>query len=278
MVSFWNLLLLATAPAALGAPLLDLIPNLCDLLHILPLPIPECPPPPCDKHGWLIQGAALIRVDIGARNYQTVATSVGGGTAINGIGYNRLDNFLYGCQGTNNQIIRIGLDGSSSIIGTIGGSVTNNIGDIDHEGFYWAATQNAATWIKVDLRPGSSTYGQVVDSGTTPAPGRGISDWVHFPIAGNYLWAVGSNPAGGSSLLRWGFNTHSWEILADYPDTDSDFGGEYGSINGTLWASSNGSGRIWAFSIFDLTAPYVASQGPASSSNDGARCVSNIFV
>ncbi|KFY89451.1 hypothetical protein V498_06440 [Pseudogymnoascus sp. VKM F-4517 (FW-2822)] len=276
MVSFSNLFLLATAPAVFGGPLLGLLPDLCDLLD--PLPILDCPPRHCDKHGWLFQGTKLIRVDIGTGEFETVTTNVGGGTAINAIGYNRLDNFLYGCQGTSNQIIQIGLDGSSSVVANIGLTVPINIGDIDDEGFYWVLTSNGATWFRVDLRPGSSTYGDVVETGTSPSPGRGVADWVHFPIAGDYLWSVGSNGAGGASLLRWGFDTHSWEILAEYPDMEGDFGGLYGINNGTLFASSNGSGRIWAFSIFDITAPYVASQGPAFPSNDGARCVSNLRV
>ncbi|SPN96490.1 uncharacterized protein DNG_00018 [Cephalotrichum gorgonifer] len=282
-----HFLLLIAAPLALGRALLDLHLPLFPEHPYPEKPYPEppypepTPPPPeltCDKYGYLIQYAQLIRIDIDTGGYETVGTAIGDNSAVNALGYNPLDNLLYGYQGSTNQVIRIAADGSSSIAATLQNAAGYILGDFDAQGYYWVATQNAATWIKIDLRPGSPAYGQAVETGTTPSPGRSVADWVYVPIAGPYLWSVGANPIGGASLIRWGFATHQWEIIANYPGIDNGFGALYGINNGTIFASNNANGRIWAFSLLDNTQPYIASQGPPSGSNDGARCVANVEI
>ncbi|SPO04419.1 uncharacterized protein DNG_07104 [Cephalotrichum gorgonifer] len=244
-------------------------------------PTPDPPELTCDKYGYLIQFAELIRVNLATGTYETVRNGLGDNSAINALGYNPLDNYLYGYQRSTQEIIRIASDGSSSIITTIPNGAAYILGDFDADGYYWVATQTGAAWHKIDLIPGSATYGEVVESGTTPSPGNTIdtiSDWVYVPIAGDYLWSLGANTGSGASLIRWGFDTREWEILASYPNVDSVFGALYGINNGTIYASSNSNGRIWAFDTVGSVEPYVASQGPPSSSNDGARCVANLEV
>ena len=285
MASLRNLLLLSAVPAVLGGVLLDLLhpdPTYPEEPYPeLPCPEPTSTPPPelsCDKYGYLIQFAELIRVDLATGDYETVGNNLGDGSSINALGYNPQDNLLYGYQASTEEIIQIASDGSSSAVTKVPNAAGYILGDFDAEGYYWAATNSAAAWIKVDLRPGSSAYGNVVESGTTPSVERTTADWVHVPAAGEYLWSAGVNSAGGTSLLRWGFDTHEWEIVAEYADVENGFGALYGINNGTIFASNNRSGRIWAFSVTDDAEPYVASQGPPSNSNDGARCVSNLEV
>lgn len=240
---------------------------------------PTVPPLSCDKYGYLIQYSELVRVDLATGGFESVRDNIGDASAINAIAYHPIDNFLYARQSGKNQLIRIASDGSSSIVATLPSTIGAIIGDIDEEGYYWYASHNAEEWVKLDLRPGSATYAQEVESGKTPDIGRTAADWVHVPIAGPYMWSVGGNPAGGVSLIRWSLNTHKWEIVANYRNVEGGFGALYGINNGTIFASDNGSGRIWAFSVNgDGTRPYVASNGPPSGSNDGARCVSNLEI
>lgn len=239
---------------------------------------PTNPPLTCDKYGYLIQYSELIRIDLATGEYTSVRDNIGDASTINAIAYNPLDNFLYARQFDKNQLIRLAADGSSAVVATLPSSFAAIIGDFDTEGYYWYASGNAGSWVQLDLRPGSATYAQAVDRGTTPAVGRTNLDWVYIPVAGRYLWSIGTNPSGGASLMRWSLNTHQWEIVRNYSNIDGNFGALYGINNGTIFASDNVSGRIWAFSTIADTAPYVASTGPASSSNDGARCVLNLEV
>jgi hypothetical protein len=209
-----------------------------------------------------------------------VKSGLGDNSAINGIGYNILDNFIYGNQISTRTIIRIAGDGTSSTVaGTDPPPPSSNVGDVDGEGVYWVSS-GGKSWAQIDLAPGSATYGKTIGSGTASPLGLGIDDWVYIPIAGQYLYSVGSNStSNGISMIRFSMATKEWEKVANYPSLKgvSTLGAQYGMNNGTLYASDNSSGDIWQFPI-DGSSPFIVSQGPASSSNDGARCVLNLLV
>ncbi|RYP68740.1 hypothetical protein DL771_006470 [Monosporascus sp. 5C6A] len=244
---------------------------------------PTTPPLQCDKYGYLIQYNSLYRVDLQTGAYQQVASAVSGGNNVNAIGYNSRDNYLYGIANPSRQLIRVSSRGQSTVVRTytqaqMGASA--NVGDVDSDGYFWFGSAGSS-WHQVDLRtPGSATYGTIVASGTANALGLGIADWVHIPVAGPYMWSVAAGVVGGGSgttLMRFGLETKRWVAVAQYPVlAPGGYGALYGINNGTLYASNNNVGEIWAFNVFG-GAPYLASQGPASASNDGARCVLNML-
>ncbi|RYP26664.1 hypothetical protein DL767_007947 [Monosporascus sp. MG133] len=244
---------------------------------------PTCEPTPpplrCDEYGYLIQYNSLYRVDLQTGAYEEVASAVTDDDNVNAIGYNPLDDYLYGIANPSRQLIRVSALGEATVISTfteaqMGASA--NVGDVDSEGYFWFGSAGR-TWHQVDLRtPGSPTYGTIVARGTADALGLGIADWVHIPVAGPYLWSVGYG-GGATTLMRFGLETKVWEAVARYPVlAPGAFGAMYGINNGTLYASNNGAGEIWAFNVFGGD-PYVASNGPESASNDGARCVLNML-
>jgi hypothetical protein len=120
-----------------------------------------------------------------------------------------------------------------------------------------------------------------VANGTATTLGVGLADWVYIPVAGRYLWSIATgavNGVAGTSLLRFSLDTKRWESVARYGVlAPGGYGALYGINNGTIYASNNARGDIWAFNVFG-GAPYLASQGPVSASNDGARCVLNTLV
>lgn len=204
--------------------------------------------------------------------------NVGDDTTINAMAYNTLDNFLYAYQGGNNELIRISSDGTTEVVGTFPATASVFVGDIDTDGNYWCGTGN--TWFQIDLRPGSPTYGTLIDNGTVNNLGLGVNDWVYFPDGGQYLYAAARNSTGGGSttLIRFSLDTKTYEVIQRYPNVGGHtWGAMYGINNGTLYASDNTNGEIWAFPIEGGSA-YLAAQGPVSNQNDGARCVLNLDV
>ncbi|KAI0478336.1 hypothetical protein F4859DRAFT_479437 [Xylaria cf. heliscus] len=234
----------------------------------------------CDKYGYLIQNVTLFQVDLSSGRFTQIANHLGDDTPINAIAYNTLDNLLYARQQGRSELIRIGSDGSTEVITAFPDTNSANVGDIDTDGYYWYGS-GGSTWHQLDLRPGSPTYGKLLSNGTADTLGLSIADWAYIPVGGAYLYSAARNPAsvGGTSLVRFSLDTKRWEVIQRYPRIGGNtWGAVYGINNGTLYASDNTNGQIWAFPIAGGAA-YLASQGPVSPGlNDGARCVLNLDV
>lgn len=162
-------------------------------------------------------------------------------------------------------------------------------GDVDESGYYWG-TDTGNQWVQIDLRPGSSAYGQVVTAGTVAAanaPQYPIYDWAYVAGGGNYLYAVGYSPGvlglalANTYLLQFNRATKAWKTLTNYGNivpsiiTSSTWGAVYASDDNALYASENGSGQIWKLPLPPAsgTTATKISNGPSANSNDGARCI-----
>ncbi|KAI0505477.1 hypothetical protein F5B22DRAFT_627879 [Xylaria bambusicola] len=233
----------------------------------------------CDKYGYLIQAVTLYQVDLSTGDVTVVKDHLGDDTTINAMAYNTLDNFLYARQRGNNELIRISSDGTTEVVTTFPDNNNVNIGDIDTDGNYWYA--GGDSWYQIDLRPGSATYGTLIDSGKVDNLGLSIADWAYLPVGGPYLYSAAHNTTagGGTTLIRFSLDTKKYEVVQRYPNIGGHtWGAMYAINNGTLYASDNTNGEIWAFPIEGGSRPYLASQGPISGQNDGARCVLNLDV
>lgn len=203
------------------------------------------------------------------------------------MGFNVKDNYLYAYDVTNNNIIRIHGDGTSEVVSTIAAGIgLRRMGDIDSDGQMWLAPTSGAEWAQIDLAQiGSATYGKVVASGLSITPLVLVADWVHIPVAGDYLYSVGSDQISGvANLVRFSRSTHLWSNIGVYPSviatlgTNRAFGALYGMNNGTgtIYALDNSSGKIYQFPIGGQ--PFQVSKAAISSLNDGARCVNNLLL
>ena len=238
----------------------------------------------CDVSGYLIQRNSLYGVDIASGAASLIKMGVGDGRQIQAMGYNKADNYLYATAqngtGSTTNLVRIAANGDSVIGGELPtpSGVLYNVGDVDEQSQYWASN-GGAKWIKVDLLPGSPTYLQAVASGTTALTPFNIADWAYVPSGGDYLWGLASDLTLTATLLvRFSRATRQWETVRSFGSVAGaqTWGAVYASADGFLYGSENASGQIWRFPLAGGLFPPPAekiSNGPVSSSNDGARCI-----
>jgi hypothetical protein len=149
----------------------------------------------------------------------------------------------------------------------------------------WASS-GGTSWIQLDLRPGSATFGKELDSGIS-TPQYTVIDWAYVPGGGDYLWGLGydntTDPATSPTyLMRFDRTTHVWTTLTNFgviassqlsPPAANAWGAVYASDGGFIYGSENNSGEIYRFPLpGNGTTAVKISNGPKSTQNDGARC------
>ncbi|KAK6193706.1 hypothetical protein LQW54_012176 [Pestalotiopsis sp. IQ-011] len=241
-----------------------------------------------DQYNSQFQQESLYRVNISTGATSLISSTVGNGQGyINAMGYSEGDNYLYAAVGSEapQKLIRIAANGATTDLESLNQTVYLNAGDIDENFYYWSSSVGAQ-WIKVDLRPGSTTFGKEVASGTAK-PQYQIFDWAYVPGAGDYLWGLGydqtTNLAQGLTyLMRFDMTTHTWTTETNFgsiassqstPAAANTWGAIYASDGGFIYGSENTSGEIYRFPLPGSgTAAVKIANGPKSTQNDGARC------
>ncbi|ROV95646.1 hypothetical protein VSDG_05286 [Cytospora chrysosperma] len=239
----------------------------------------------CDPYAYLILSSALIRIDILSGNYTQLNPSIGDGRSTNAIGYNIIDNYIYGAIGEapTSNLIKISSNTTSIIGPPLNVSQSLKIGDVDNRGQYWglASTTGNTYWVKIDLQPLSANYTKTILSGSSPL-NYTIFDWAYSPGGGNALWSIGTKSSFlGATLLRFDLDNQTWSTSTFYgrlgPTSDV-FGALYTAEGGYLYGSENNSGYIFKFPLPGYgTVATKISEGPKSGSNDGARCYNQAY-
>lgn len=200
-------------------------------------------------------------------------------TNLNGMGFNPLDNFLYAIATTTTSgtyaVVRVEIQNTATEILRFTASATpGTVGDIDTSGQFWFSGAGT-TWFHVDLAPGSSTFGQMLGSGTMTLPGSyAVADWSYLPGQGGYLYTLAHATSGNYlGLLRWSMTTYTWAEVTAYTNyaLQNTIIGTWGSNNGTIWGYQATSGTITQLNLGSQ--PYQLSVGLTGiTSGDGARC------
>ncbi|WP_194288496.1 DUF6923 family protein [Ornithinicoccus halotolerans] len=208
-------------------------------------------------------------------------------THLNGIGYNPLDNYIYGWSnsaqpgGTSypTGLVRVGSDYSVEYLGIPDGLTEATLighGDVDTDGHYWARRTDTVPeqWVEIDLEPGSPTFGEVLDNGPLSLP-TGITflnpDWSFNPTDG-LLYGIADGPGGAKHLISFDRSTHQVSDEGALGLPGGFFGAAYMDADGFLYVSDNATGEIYRIDTADATASFFA-QGPGDTGqNDGARC------
>ncbi|GAA4665812.1 MULTISPECIES: DUF6923 family protein [Amycolatopsis] len=195
----------------------------------------------------------------------------------NAIGYNPVDNYLWGIRFDNGGLWRIDSDGTATGFGpptglpapgsTVGGVTVAgyNIGAFDDAGLLYVATSEAPyIWV---INPVTNSVVRRIDLSANPK----VSDFV---FADGYLW--GTSQANGS-IVRINPNTGAVENFnAGLPV--GTYGGAFAYGNGDLGMYNN-NGTLYRI---EVTNPASASPtfrvistqtGPASGGNDATSCV-----
>jgi len=235
----------------------------------------------CDAFGYLYQSPGdgshpIYGVDLATGTYSNVGSTVDN---VNAVGYNTLDDYVYGWDIDTRQLVRIGGDGSELQLGVPAGmtaaqaNAPYNVGGFDNAGHLWIMVGNdtPATYFEIDLAPGSPTHGQVIKTGTVtfPAGVGNVSDWA---FAGGSFYAASTFGAGAPQLVRFDPATgvmSSPGALTGIPN--GPYGAAYADAAGYLYMSNNTTGTIYRIDVSTRVA-IAAAAGPASGGNDGARC------
>ncbi|KAK6845030.1 hypothetical protein PG995_015140 [Apiospora arundinis] len=219
----------------------------------------------CDPSGYLIQNVSLYRVNITTGASTLIKSPVGDGVR----GSTPWDTtwattFFTGPSGRGStNLIRIAATGDSTILGSLNVTVTLNAGDVDENNQYWA-TASGRQWIQRHGEPPVHADRLGVRAG-----------------GGNYLWGLAYNSGGltpnvNTYLQRFDRNAKTWTLFTDFGNIagKNTWGAVYASDDGFLYGSENTSGEIWKFPLpANGTTAVKISNGPAASSNDGARCI-----
>jgi uncharacterized repeat protein (TIGR01451 family) len=234
----------------------------------------------CSAYGYLFQDPSTVppgsiyQVDLASGAYTNYGTTADN---VNAVGYNILDNYVYGYDQNAGELVRVSSDGSLTPLGLPAGvnaALAYNVGDVDSSGHYWMmdGNVNPAQWYEIDLAPGSPTYGEVIESGTAAVPAgvTNLSDWAFINGA---LYTVSTATSGPAALVKFDPATGQLSNLgpvAGVPGTDF-YGAVYSDAAGDLFASNNTTGEIYRVNVSNVTGIAV-SQGPTSGNNDGERC------
>ncbi|MCA0394867.1 MAG: DUF11 domain-containing protein [Proteobacteria bacterium] len=178
----------------------------------------------------------------------------------NAIGYNPVDNYIYGIRnasGDGNQLIRIGADGSTINLGAVGSMATQNWvnGTFSDTGVYYVLAGGGSTNLRViDVHANTSTLVNLSASVNA----------VDMAWIGGLIYTVQTN-----GLLR-SINPATGQVLnIGTAQGAVQFGAMYGSPTGLF--GNNNEGGFYKIDLLTGTWTLVSSS-PGASINDGANC------
>ncbi|KAI1262453.1 hypothetical protein F5Y18DRAFT_438888 [Xylariaceae sp. FL1019] len=240
----------------------------------------------CSSNGYLLSGNnTLSSIDLSTGRTKFIST-LDGASSVRSLGYNILDDYLYGVgtNGTAGTLIQIGGDGASIPIAELPAPSIETgytLGDVDEKGQGWFASSTAwgqTIYVQIDLVPFSPTRGSIVNEGVADPAVHIPHDWAYVPGAGDNLWSLGSNRDYDqmTQLLRfsrefgvWHLETAFWNIAGanTWPTV-------YAGANQTIIAQEAYSGEIWEFQlpIVGVGAKKLA-VGDRIGDGDGTRCI-----
>lgn len=208
---------------------------------------------------------------------------------VNAIGYNILDDYLYGYDQTTRHIVRVDSDRElMQLAPNPTGLPSNdfNVGSFDLNGHLFLMVNDTARFYTVDLKPNSPTFMKLVDPtngfteqtssfGTPLSTTLNISDWAFSPIDG-FLYGVRSVGNTGQVMQvnpLTGTVTALTTTLGVLDPTGRSWGAVAMDATGVLFAIYNGDGGVFRFTISGNTAVGVRiSTTFPTSFNDAAMC------
>lgn len=240
----------------------------------------------CSSVGYVFQDPVVdaFELNLATVNITQVANDFFPGNGINAIGYNVLDDFIYGIQtGGGIQVVRVHNDFTTiDVLGVPAGypaALAPNfpafgavpVGDVDDAGRYWFFDAANPYYYQVDL-----TTNTVVTAGPFDPVAAGLtnlSDWAYIPGT-DQLFGLALN--GGNwhliSLTRATGALTDHGSLGALGGATTAFGATFADAEGRLYALSNNTGQLFRINVNTVTPHNLGSTGETSSANDGARC------
>ena len=226
----------------------------------------------CPSDAYLVQGKLprTFAVNLLSGDYQVAAEHLNVSKRVNAIGFNPIDQYIYGWSYEHQTVARIHGDFSVEPL-QVENIPDNNfyVGDMhpaNNTYYAYRRGQNYGLY-KVDLNPESADYlkmQKITDGKTLSVK---IADMAINPADG-HAYALSRD----GELYRIELETGTGTSLGD-AGINGTFGAAYFDPNGNFYVGRNNDGSIFriAVSSGDYTAQFQ-SAGPASNINDGARC------
>ncbi|GMQ62827.1 DUF11 domain-containing protein [Vallitalea maricola] len=231
-----------------------------------------------------------IQIAFDPTNFYTIDLVTGSQTLVgpitpsgtyNAIGYNVLDDYIYGYNISTNRIIRLSSDATTETLAVVPNLpiIDFNTGDVNLNGYLYLFLQNTNRFYVVDLDPGRSTYLQLVDPANNfqlqtsnfgvAITTQNIADWAFNPVDGQLyaVTAVGQviriNPITGAVT----------PLITAGPLTPANYGANFFDSQGNFYVINNTTGEVFRITTTATTATAILfSNASASESNDGTRC------
>lgn len=231
----------------------------------------------CTAEAYLFQYNDVYSINLASGQAVLEAEDLTPGN-INAAAYNPADGYIWGSLTSPDQaIVRVGLNMTTDTY-TISGFPTANpyVGAISPLGEYYVKSGGVDFHV-VDLDPGSSSYLEVIENKSLDQ-NISIADWAFNSVDGALYTVTNS---GGNKLCRIDPQTAEVTILGEVPilsGLNYTYGAVYFDVDGNFYVSANQTGTIYIINaVQDITTNGVINSnlfsfGPASASNDGARC------
>ncbi|WP_419886692.1 DUF6923 family protein [Paenibacillus sp. B-A-8] len=201
---------------------------------------------------------------------------------INAIGYNPLDNYIYGYDQLNNNLVRVDNSGNVTTLfplppGFPSDSYTT--GTFDLNGFFYIFVNKESRFYVIDLRPNASTYLKLVNPanefseqtsnfGVPLSSALNVSGWV-YNSSDSRLYGI--TPTG--LMERVNPATGAITNLTTTPRSAGPFGAAAIDFNHNIYAISNSTGNIYRYTIVGNTATATLFSNTATTSfNDATLC------
>ena len=190
---------------------------------------------------------------------------------INAIGYNVVDNFIYGLLQGTNQVTKIDATGAIEFLPIKGDFVAGQYssGDVDKNGILYIYGRRQ--FIAINLNPSAPDY---LEAKSLLTESRTFHDMAFSPIDDN-LYMITSDSR--RTLLRFNTTTNTLTSLGDVgglaDETTNSFGTAFMDSLGNMYVSNNASGNIYKIvspHTGGITATFYNTLSGAPG--DGARC------
>lgn len=231
--------------------------------------------------------SVLYRYNISTGQRTTIATITG--RVVNAIGYNLVDNMIWGYDLQNSEVVRIDANGIATAftIPNLPPSGNYISGDVTPNGYLLLVDQASSTYYVVDVNASrASTYlrlvdptlGYVIDNspyGNALSNTTQIADYTYNASLDLFL---GVASTGRIARLNINTNTLTFDAtpVVNLP-TGVNYGATYSDANpDNLYTFNNSTGAFYQISLASNTATQT-STSIASSSNDGASCATAVL-
>jgi len=198
-----------------------------------------------------------------------------GSQFINGVGYNKLDNYIYGFRYNTNQIVRIGADGEIQLLNVTGLAGDYPAGDVSEDGVLYLYGGNK--FVTINLDPEDADY---LVAQTKLNYSNKINDFAFNPIDKNiYAVTSDSNP---TTLLKYNIISNTVTSLGTVTGLSSaSYGTSFMDSQGNLFVGNNATGGIYRIANTQniiagtaISTTLFSSALNGLSPGDGARCAS----